>query len=33
MVSYIVEAHGGAMELDSEEGAGRTFRMVLPASA
>ena len=33
MVSHIVEAHGGAIELESEEGKGSTFRLVFPALA
>jgi signal transduction histidine kinase len=32
MVSHILAAHGGRLELDSQEGVGSTFRMVLPVA-
>jgi signal transduction histidine kinase len=33
MVSHIVRAHGGAIELTSQEHAGSTFTMVIPCPA
>jgi len=33
MVSHIVEAHGGTVAVESEEGAGSTFRIVLPVTS
>ena len=32
IVSHIAEAHHGAVELESAEGAGSTFRLVIPSA-
>jgi signal transduction histidine kinase len=32
MVAHVMNAHGGSVEVDSEEGVGSTFRLVLPVS-
>jgi signal transduction histidine kinase len=30
MVSHIADAHGGTVEVESTEGLGSTFRLILP---
>jgi signal transduction histidine kinase len=32
MVAHIARAHDGTVEVESEEGKGSTFRLILPAS-